>query len=151
MSKLLFSRKMTTLHVSQTELCGTVLTSSTIQRRKFLVCQCLFTLLLRTSGLSHERRTPRRASATFPTILVQPYLDAWPSLTRVAKVEDARIPKIMPVQAILFAEATLSSLVSQAGSARFFSSACPLTVAWRLVDIRGLFYNKYCTTIKLSP
>jgi hypothetical protein len=92
--------------------------------------------LLRTSGLSHERRTPRRASVTFPTILVQPYLGAWSSLTRVAKVEDTKIPKIMPVQAILFAEATLSSLVSRAGSAHFFSSACPLTAAWRLVDIR---------------
>jgi hypothetical protein len=89
---------------------------------------------LRTSGLSDERRAPRRASATFPTILVQPYSDAWPSLTRVAKVEGTKIPKIMSVHAIFLAEATPSSLVSRAGSARFYSSACPLTAARRLVD-----------------
>jgi hypothetical protein len=89
-------------------------------------------------GLSYEPRTPRRAPATFPTILAQPYLDAWPSLSRVAKAEDTKIPKIMPVQAILLGEAMLSSLVSRAGSARFYSSDCPLTAAWRLVDI-GVF------------
>lgn len=94
------------------------------------------TTLLRTSGLSHERRTPRQASATFPTVLVQPYLDAWPSLTRAAKVEDTKIPKIMSVHAILLARAMPGSLVSRAGSARFYSSGCPLTAAWRLVDIR---------------
>ena len=73
---------------------------------------------------------------TFPTILVQPYLDGWSSLTRVAKVEDTKIPKIMPVQAILLAEATPGSLVSRAGSARFYSSAYPLIAAWHLIDIR---------------
>jgi hypothetical protein len=89
-SKLSLSRKMTTLHVSQTELCGTDRLGPTIQRIK-VPCLSMsvsfhVTILVRTSGVSHERKTPRQASATFPTILVQPYLDAWPSLTRVAKV-----------------------------------------------------------------